>query len=375
MAIKVKVRHDRQIICPLRFTRAVTGAAVIDAPEVDDRGFAMGARPGTWGSSPARGAMVGVTEGDTVRIKLLREDIDDTAPLFATSTDTNCAQVMAPAGGGPIPNDGILSIKGVRDYASRPVSIQVRLGSTSGPVLGEIEPHIFQLRRLRVIAHLVTINGTATARTAASLVSVFQTVNTIWRPLGIEFVYDPAQTRTETITGFSVAGQITTRGSASTPGHTGNVTQDHAELSRVLNLRPVANHINMYMVVNINEAVAFTWENTIARPVGYGMAIRDDAIDQTFAHELCHYLDNPRHAQDGDAPGNPGPAHQDMWARRRLMWTPFIYPATGIAHRDDVGYGGTTRGSLISVKDFPDGSVDRTDGETARARRRSLNPY
>ncbi len=65
MAVQVKVRHDRQIICPIRFTRAATGPPVIDAPEVDDRGFAMGNRAGTWGQSRARGAMVGITEGDT----------------------------------------------------------------------------------------------------------------------------------------------------------------------------------------------------------------------------------------------------------------------------------------------------------------------
>lgn len=377
MTVKVRVRHDRQIICPLRFTRAVTGPPVIDAPDVDDRGFAMGARPGTWGSSPARGAMVGITEGDTVRVKLLREDIDATAPLFATSTDTQCAEVMAPAGGGPIPNDGIVSVKGVRDYASRPVCIQIRLGSMTGPVLGELEPHIFQLRRLRVVAHLVTIRGVATARTAQSLVTTFQNINTIWRPLGIEFVYDAARTRTENltvlrdgITPFAVAGQMTTTMNNSTPGHTDS-PQDWREFSTIINTRPVANHINVYFVQAANEVFGLTFDNTNARPNGYGIVCADNATDNSVAHELCHYLDNPAHGQDAVA---PGAAHQDMWARRRLMWTPSPYTATGIAHRDDVGYGPTTRGALITVKDLP-AAVSGTDGETPRARRRSLNPY
>jgi hypothetical protein len=42
MAIRVKVHNNRQIIVPLRFTRATTGDPVADIPDVDDRGFSMG---------------------------------------------------------------------------------------------------------------------------------------------------------------------------------------------------------------------------------------------------------------------------------------------------------------------------------------------
>lgn len=370
MAIKVKVRHDRQIICPLRFTRAVNGPPVIDAPDVDDRGFAMGARPGTWGNSPARGAMVSIAEGDTVRVKLLREDIDATAPLFLTTTDAACATVAAPVGGGPLPADGIFQIHGVRDWASRPVSIQVRLGNVAGPIIGEIEPHIFQMRRLRVFAHLVTINGTATARTAASLVPSFQTINTIWRPLGIEFTYDPAQTRGEVNNGFQVAGQMTTSMGTGTAGHT-NTAQDWREFSTIINTRPVANHINLYFVQAANEVFGLTFDNQVARPNGYGIVCADNATDNSIAHEIVHFLDNPNHAQDRVA---PGAAHQDMWARRRIMWSPSPFTATGIAHRDNLGYGANIRGAFLTVKNLP-ATTDHTDGETERARRRSLNPF
>ncbi len=370
MTVQVRVRHDRQIICPIRFTRAVTGVPVADAPEVDDRGFAMGSRPGTWGNSPARGAMVSIMEGDTVRIRVLREDIDDTAPLFLTSTDTNVVSIAAPAAGGPIPADGIFSLLGVRDYCNRPVRVQVRLGAIDGPVLGEIEPHIFNLRRLRLVAHLVTINGTVTNRTAATLVNTFQAVNRIWRPVGIEFIYNEAQTRSENINGLAVAGTMTTRMNATTPGHAGNAT-DWSEFSRIINLNPVANHINIYFVQAANEVFGLTFDNRVARPNGYGVVSADNATDNSVAHELCHYLNNPDHAQQAVA---GGAARQDMWTRRRLMWTPSPYAATGIAHRDEVGYGARTRGAFITVKDLPAG-VDTTDRETARARRRSLNPY
>src|SRR5262245_18261265 len=149
MAVRVKVRNNRQIIVPIRFARAVTGAVVIDAPDVDDRGFAMGNRPGTWGSTNARGAMVTMTEGDTVRIKVLREDIDDSAPLFVTSSDNGAATISGSAG--PLGADGVFSITGVVDAIRRDVKIQVHLGAANGPVLGELEPHIFQIHRVRVV--------------------------------------------------------------------------------------------------------------------------------------------------------------------------------------------------------------------------------
>src|SRR5207248_9507214 len=125
----------------------------------------------------ARGAMASVTEGDTVRVKVLREDLDDTAPLFVTSTNPGAAAIVGAAG--PLAADGIFSLRGAVDSKNVPVKIQVHLGAVDGPVLGEMEPHIFQLRQVRVRAHLVTINvgaNAGTVRTAASLVPLFAAV-------------------------------------------------------------------------------------------------------------------------------------------------------------------------------------------------------
>jgi hypothetical protein len=314
--------------------------------------------------------MVGITEGDTVRIKVLREDIEDLAPLFVTSTDTAVVTVVAPPGGGPLPADNIFSITGVKDLANRPVAVQVRIGDANGPIIGEIEPHVFQQRTLRVRAHLVTINGTATARTAASLVNTFADVNRIWRPCGIQFTYNQADTMTEVINGFSVAGQMTTSMNTTTAGHT-NTANDWAEFSSIINTRPVNSHINVYFTQAANEVFGLTFNNKVARPNGYGIVSADPATSNSVAHELCHYLDNPNHAQQALA---PGAAHQDIWARRRLMWTPSPWNPSAIAHQNNVGYGANTRGALMTVKEHP-ATVDVTDNELARARRRALNPY
>lgn len=374
MAVQVKVRHDRQIICPVRFARAVGGAPVIDAPDVDDRGFAMGNRAGSWGQSRARGAMVGITEGDTVRVKVLREDIDSTTPLFATSTDPACAEVAEPAGGGPIPADGVFKIKGVKDFKNRAVSIQVRLGSAEGPVLGEIEPHVFQLRTLRVRVHLVSINGVSTARDQANVTAVFQEVNAIWRPAGIEFRLDEF-VRTN-VNGFAVAGQVTTNTNGTPPSWN--------EFSRLINTNFSRTKINIYCIVQNNgEWIGLTFDNDVARPAagvaatteGYGIAVEDAATPNTFAHELGHYLDLDDHA-NADAAG--AVVRRDIWVRRCMMSTPRTWgdltaatpPEPG--HRNDIGYGAGLRGALITLKNFP---ADPRDDEVNRTRRRSLNPY
>ncbi len=358
MAVKVKVRLNKQIIVPVRFIRAVAGPPVIDAPDIDDRGFAMGTRPGTWGSSDARGPMVGITTGDTVRIKVLREDIDDTAPLFVSSTDTAILTVQAPAGGGPLAADGIFQVKGEQDAASRPVKIQVHLGTADGPVLGELEPHIYQLHRLRVQAHLVSINGTPTTRTAQTLVQLFQEVNNTWRIGGIEFQYDPAQTVQTPVNGLANAGQMTT-----------SLPQSFTEFSKIINTAVSRSGINVYFVQAANEVTGLTFANDVARPRGFGLVIADSGTSQTVAHELCHYLDSPQHS-DQNAAG--AQIRGDIWTLRTLMFSSLGFAAQVPAHRNDVGYGANQAGSFMMVKDLP---VDTSDGEVARARRRALNPF
>jgi len=368
MAIQVKAfkktkeaKIHSQIIVPIRFMRACTGPPQKDCPDVDARGFEMGTRPGTWGATDTRGAMVSVTEGDIIKLKVSREDIDESAPLYITSTDEKYAQVISPNKNDPLAPDGIFEIKGLKDSKNKPVKIQVHLGAPDGPVIGELEPHIFQLRKLRVKVHLVSINGVSTNRTAASMVKMFEDVNKIWRPCGIEFVYREEETQNETINGLAVAGQMTTNLHATPP--------TWGEFSRIINLRPAANRINIYCVKQSNEIIGLAYDKDVARPNGYGIVIVDDADDNDLAHELGHFLDIDDHT-DVDASG----AHvrRDIWALRCLMYSYNPYGNQNPSYRDTVGYGANRRGALITVKDL---AADVRDGELARARRRALDPY
>jgi hypothetical protein len=372
LAISLRVRLNKQIVVPIRFARAVSGATQGDAPDVDDRGFAMGARPGTWGTSDARGAMVSVQEGDIIRVKVLREDIEAAGELFVTSTNPAMAAIEGPAG--PLV-DGLFRLKGVKDSKNVTVKIQVHLGSAEGPVLGELEPHIFQLRELRVRAHLVSINPPAagpdaastTAHTPDDLVPVFEGVNRIWRAAGLKFLYTPAETRRGSISGFQNQGQMTTNLANGVFG----------EFSQLINLvdpvtgdRPDPNAINIYFIRAANEVQGLAFDNENPRPTGFGLIVTDTQNPdpaQTTAHELGHYLDSDAHADENAARTH---IRDDIASERRLMWGPADLN-TNPGYRRNVGYGNNKSGNMLTVKDF---GADPNDGEVARNRRRSLNP-
>jgi hypothetical protein len=377
MAVKVKVRLQKQIIVPIRFGRAESGGTVIDAPDVDDRGFAMGNRPGTWGRTDARGAMVAITVGDTVRVKVLREDLDDdtTAQLFVTSTHPATAAVVG--GAGPLPATGIFQLQGVAD-TSDPVKIQVHIGAEDGPVLGELEPHIFQLRQVRVRAHLVSINGTGTARTAASLVTLFRDVNRAWRAAGIEFLYNQAETRNGTINTFTTAGTVTTNFAPPPPA--APVT---GEFMQVLGLHsppgdpgPDPNAVNVYFVQTVADPIDWTGGtlDNDNRPGDIGVVLRDRGNAHELAHELGHFLNLDTHAGENNAGAH---FRDDIWSERRMMFdfNPLDNGQPGYRH--DVGYGNLVPGNLVDVKTFGDirDASGPADGSVARSRRRALNPF
>lgn len=378
---------------PIRFTRAVTGGPVKDAPAVDDRAFAMGARTGTWGNSTARGAQVSITEGDTVRVKLLREDIEPAAQLYASSTDTSVVQVIAPASGSPIPNNGIISIKGVVDKKNTPVTVQIHYGSKDGPVIGELEPHVFKLIRLRLAMHLVNIYSVDTARwnaTAATLktnmTALVQQVNDIWRPVGVELRTDNMLIirdqirRNPTTAGRSqyyrrsssswrslptplgATGNFTTAGTITDNAAWGNA--QYREFDTLIKLNFISNRVNVYCVNNGTGWAGLSYVGT-----NRGLAIGDNASSYDFAHELGHYL-NLEHA-DHNAAGNDAD-NKENWLLRRLMYSD--WPPAAPPHRNNVGYGSGQYGALVSVKKLP-GDYTGADGEVAKSRRRARNPF
>src|SRR5712691_11389109 len=138
--IRFSVTDEHQVIVPLGFRRGTDeDVPHRDTPELDDRGFGRGRDQSGLGVTDARGTMVGLMLDAPVRIRISREDIDASAPIFITTTDTAKIEILEPAEGGPIPTDDIFQIKG-RSAAGAAGKVQARLGSATGPVLAELEP-------------------------------------------------------------------------------------------------------------------------------------------------------------------------------------------------------------------------------------------
>lgn len=397
MAILVRVQNDFQIIVPARVDRAVRGQPVLDAPDVDDRGWVNNRAAGL-NVADTRGALFSATVGDTVRLQVIREDIDDGVPLFVTASG-NQVTIASPAGGGPLPASGIFSVRAVRDtqVGSR---VEVRLGSTAGAILCEADAHTFTETTLRVAPHVCQIFHAAAAPAgvdgrpqvngaaldAAGVDQIFDLVKAIWRPAGITFQVDAV--RNETFVNFTADGL------ASRNPPAGGTEED-----TVISRNSIARRCNIYFIRFMDRSLGvgvrvenrandgLTHSGIIIGVEGQsgdalGTAISNRSsngadlvheLGNDVAHELGHFL-TLSHA---DQVNNSG--RSDTYARRRLMHPQNLLPfaatpltATSVPRFDDIGYGvgGSGkghRGCLITLKDNP---TDRSDGETVSARRR-----
>ena len=113
MANDFPVQNRVQVIVPVRFHRAVSGAPRIDAPDLDDRAW-HNPHFTNWTDVGVLGPIFGILQGDTVRVKLRREHLDDSAPVFIT--------VRLPSGASRRWWPGFLPCHSSRFSGSRPFS-------------------------------------------------------------------------------------------------------------------------------------------------------------------------------------------------------------------------------------------------------------
>jgi hypothetical protein len=408
MAIRVSVQNRFQIIVPVRIDRAVRGAPQLTAPDVDDRAWLRNNAAGL-NVTDARGILFGATVGDVVRFRVVREDLDS-GPLFVTVTGNQVA-IAQPAGGGPLPADGIFSVRAVADTTTGS-KVQVRFGSATGPVICEACAHTFTLLTLNIAPHICTIHQAATAAAGTGVVpsvggatlddtvltSIFDLARATWRPLGYDLNVRAALP--ETYTGFirdDFASQQ--RPGAGTP-------VARSEENLVIRQNQVANHCNIYFLRFMDRSLGvgvrvenrandnltrsgclIGVEGSSANAAGGGISTRSSAgtdliqeIANDVAHEIGHFLTLP-HASNVNNPGL-----NDTYGRRRLMHPVNLLPtavtpatATSVPRFDDIGYGlggsgagvAGHRGCLLTLKDHPS---DGSDGEVIAARRRFRSP-
>jgi len=401
-AVRLHVRKGSQIVVPLRFARAVIGRVSADDADPDDRGFAVGERSQqSWGKTDARGPMVGITEGQLVRVALLREDIGPDAPLFITTDPPKLVELVSPAPGqplgGPRPvgqEGDVIAIRGLKDVAFKCGKIQARFGSPEGPVLGELECHIYAQKLVRTVPWLVTIRGVpprlglppgaSDQEKIDEIVKDVEEINSIYRPTGIRFDIKPGH-----FGRFEINKTLKKFGDRqfSRPGKV-NDKEDELqkkgqwpipEFSSVLNTDFERNAVNLYFVHRALGFAAAAVDQTTARPFGFGIIVADRykarhvPPDPAFilAHELGHYLEVEHADQVADPTkaGSRRSVRADMWTLRELDFSGTVVHKT-LPHHRDVGYGDGQAGKLIWLKDLrPDGTL-AAGSHVAQMRRR-----
>jgi hypothetical protein len=376
----------RQIIVPLRFGRAVSGAPVGDAPDPDDRGFDLGSE-GSW-RTDIRGAVVGIPVGETARLKVFRNDIDAGAPIFITSTQERAVVTPTTA----VPATGIFQVR-VTGPILTSAKIQARLGAANGPVFGEMIVHTMSYTDVPVCCHFVTLNGTVlnigtppaaiparTARHQGDVQPMFTNgVNAIWRPFGIRFnvVEWKETTCALTATGGSITDHY--QGHVAVNNNTSNW---YIQASELCTQSRRGHAVNVYFIrgtynVDSNQLNRTRGIGTsVSDATHYGVVVPDPCDENDLAHELGHVLNLDFHGggkighSDDTATTEHSRSH--IWARRRLMYSYNPYgPLAGLpARRVDVGYGNYVRGSLLTAKNL---TGDPTDNEYSEARTRATS--
>lgn len=343
--------YKHQRIVPLRFVRAKEGDPDSAFPDLDDRGYA----------DAEHSAVVGVTEGREITVRLIRQNIEKTARLFVTSSDTSVMMIIDPAGGA-LPNEGdaLITLRGVSGGNPKKAKVQVRFDSTDGIILHELSVWVFSPLELDITPHLVTIGksggGATPIGSTANVNAIMNVVKAIWAPLGITFSVGSVLNDN---VNFANAGEVAWN-----------------EINSLLTTNYIPNTINVYFVHRIHS----TGGRTI---LGYGFSRSKIATynltnpgiilsdggpsfkrtlymwGNDLAHEIGHFL-RLEHTERRNA-DDP---RLDTWSRRMLMYP--LEPMGRLGNwKDNVGYGNQNRGCLITMKDLPQLI---TDGECAIAR-------
>ena len=393
MAISKAVYRWERIV-PVRFARAPhatdatkgTGPTSGNAPDPDDRGFlptAVGGPIIPVGLNPS----VAADARPLTRVRLIREDIDNTADLYISAETAGIIDLVTPAAGTAPPQQKEMLIT-FRATAAGTTNLRVHFGN-NGPVIYQGQVVVSRIIWVPVSVHAPRITGTVQTDTAGAVVpetatraggsaaafltaarQYFTDANKVFFPYGIQFWVDPA---VDYATPIALTNQ-------------GMVDDLTAEFGRVMALNRRAKTINVYFVPQIagptNAANPTPADNVLGSTIGFrrspatfGLVLADGALPSALAHELGHILGlinsatwiHSNAVNDAAFPGTGREVRSDIVTRRRLMYAYAQISVTGSRpYRNDVGYGSGRAGAMLTVKQL---NNDSTDDEMADVRR------
>jgi hypothetical protein len=372
--------YKTQRIVPLRFTRAIIGAPVLDIPDIDDRGWFRPDPAGNNAATNDHGFVVCATEGQSVYVKIVREKIENTAVLFVKSSDESVMKVKQNLGADQLStvHETLVKIDGISGGAGatpKIARVQIHFGTNTGPIIGELSVWVYRNVNVNLVPHNVTIQTAAGGdgvASAANITTVMDTVKAIWKAAGVGINVAPVQNHTVT---FATAG----------------IASGMAEINTLLSTSWVPGSINAYFInqlilpgvpgilglgISRPNSVAFGTPNPgiILGDTNGGPSRAADShyLGNDIAHEMGHFFTLPHVDNIQNTAAHQG--REETWALRMLMHPTNTHFFSDF--RNDTGYGtagdGTGyRGSLITLKDLVDSgnaAHHSTDAEVKTAR-------
>ena len=381
-------------VVPVRFTRSTSAvAAGTYAPDLDDRGYTR-----------YFGPLLGVCRGDLTRIGVVREQLDDAAPLFVSSETPANLTITNPAPDpGRLADGHVVNVEFRAASTDGDVKIRFHTQSLNGPIVGELTVHISQVLTILCAVHRTAIYtapsaraaGNTTARSFADIDNLIAEVNRQWRPAGIDFSIDTRKDDTNLTNQVARNGIAPTDGALLCPVYGSG--EGNENFTRLMATNRQARRLNIHFVRQIRTASAdgSPFYIGFGSSAERGLVVSDTASDietqaHTLAHELGHILNlsGLSHSVPEDAHSDDDPQwnatvarrRHDLWTRRRLMYYMVGLSAadrTGAGGRYaydgmDTGYGNGRPGHMITIKNL---DQDHTDNEYTDARNRQATLF